>query len=94
MYDFIAPTQLQNYCRARGRSEKEIKGKIKALEASGKKESKILSIQAVKDFYGVETENDNLADAILIGHYAVNHYVLECRKDESLSFHRKASENK
>ena len=48
LYDFIAPTQWQNYCKARGRSSKEIKDKIKALEASGKKESKILSIQSAK----------------------------------------------
>lgn len=92
LYDFIAPTQWQNYCKARGRSTKEIKGKIKALEASGKKESKILSIQAVKDFYGIETENDNLADAILIGHYAVNHYDIS-KKEEKIVLNRKQSEN-
>ena len=29
-------------------------------------------MQAVKELYGIETENDNLADAIMIGHYVVN----------------------
>lgn len=77
LYDFVAPTQWQNYCKARGRSSKEIKEKIKALEASGKKESKILSIQFVKDKFNVDTDNDNLSDAICIGYFAVNHFKLE-----------------
>lgn len=77
LYDFVAPTQWQNYCKARGRSSKEIKEKIKALEASGKKESKILSIQFVKENFNVDTDNDNLSDAICLGHYAVNHFNLE-----------------
>ena len=71
LYDFVAPTQWQNYCMARGRNSKEIKDKIKTLEASGKKASKALSIEAVKAIYGIDTENDNLADAILIGHYVI-----------------------
>ena len=74
---FFAPTQWQNYCKARGRSTKEIKEKIKTLEAAGKKESKILSIQFVKDKFKVDTDNDNLSDAICIGHYAVNHFEIE-----------------
>ena len=74
LYDFVAPTQWQNYCKARGRSSKEIKEKIKALELSGKKESKILSIQFVKEKFNVDTDNDNLSDAICIGYYAVNHF--------------------
>lgn len=77
LYDFVAPTQWQNYCKARGRSSKEIKEKIKALEASGKKESKILSIQAAKSLYGIETENDNLADSIMIGHYVVHNFIIK-----------------
>ena len=77
LYDFVAPTQWQNYCKARGRSSKEIKEKIKALEASGKKDSKIVSIQFVKENFNVDTDNDNLSDAICLGHYAVNHFNLE-----------------
>jgi Holliday junction resolvasome RuvABC endonuclease subunit len=77
LYSFVAPTQWQNYCKARGRSTKEIKEKIKTLEAAGKKESKILSIQFVKDKFKVDTDNDNLSDAICIGHYAVNHFEIE-----------------
>ena len=77
LYDFVAPSQWQNYCKARSRTTKEIKEKIKAPEASGKKESKILSIQFVKEKYNVDTENDNLSDAICIGHYAVNHFKIE-----------------
>ena len=77
LYDFVAPTQWQNYCKARGRSSKEIKEKIKALELYGKKESKILSIQFVKEKFNVDTDNDNLSDAICIGYYAVNHFKLK-----------------
>lgn len=85
LYDFVAPTQWQNYCKARGRSSKEIKDKIKALEASGKKESKILSIQAVKSLYGIDTENDNLADSIMIGHYVVHNFIIDDGKIKKVS---------
>lgn len=35
-------------------------------------ETKDLSKQIVQELYGIETKDDNLADAILIGHYVVN----------------------
>lgn len=88
LYDFVAPTQWQNYCKARSRTSKEIKEKIKVLEALGKKESKILSIQAAKEMYGVDTENDNLADAIMIGYYAVNHFTISCDKNGKMKLKR------
>lgn len=77
LYDFVAPTQWQNYCKARGRTSKEVKEKIKALEAAGRKESKILSIQFVKEKFGIDTDNDNLSDAISIGWYVVNNFKIE-----------------
>lgn len=76
LYDFVAPTQWQNYCKARGRSTREIKERIKTLEAKGKKESKILSIQFVKEKFDIDTENDNLSDAICIGWFVVNNFNL------------------
>ena len=72
MYGYVAPSQWQNFCKARGRNSKEIKDKVVALNQNGNKKSKILSIQFVKDQFGIETENDNLADAISIGFYVVN----------------------
>ena len=66
LYDFVAPTQWQNYCKARGRSSKEIKEKIKALELSGKKESKILSIQFVKEKFNVEEYNRQIIEKLEI----------------------------
>lgn len=72
LYNLVAPTQWQNFCKARGRTTKEIKSKVTSVEPSNKKASKVLSLQAVKDQYGLETENDNLADAVMIGHYIVN----------------------
>lgn len=73
-YHLVAPTQWQNYCKARGRTAKEIKSKVTSVEPTTKKTSKILSLQAAKEIYGLETENDNLADAVMIGHYAVNNW--------------------
>jgi len=72
LYGYVAPSQWQNFCKARGRNSKEIKSQVLAVESGGKKESKILSIQFVKDQFGIETENDNLADAISIGFYVTN----------------------
>lgn len=72
LYGYVAPSQWQNFCKARGRNSKEIKSQVLMVEPSGKKESKILSIQFVKDQFGIETENDNLADAISIGYYVAN----------------------
>lgn len=82
-YHLVAPTQWQNYCKARGRTAKEIKSKVTSVEPATKKTSKILSLQVTKEIYGIETENDNLADAIMIGHYAVNN--LEFVKDGNKS---------
>lgn len=72
LYDLVTPSQWQNYCNARGRTEKEIKAKVTKLGTSGEKISKILSLQFVKEKYGIDTENDNLSDSICIGHYVVH----------------------
>lgn len=77
LYGYVAPSQWQNFCKARGRNSKEIKSQVLSVEANGKKESKILSIQFVKDQFGIETENDNLADAVSMGFYVVNIVELE-----------------
>lgn len=83
LYGFVAPTQWQNYCRARGRNTKESKSGVLELQKSGKKQSKILSIQFVKEQFGLNTENDNLADAICIGWYVVNAVEIEKPQDSS-----------
>ena len=72
LYGLVAPTQWQNFCRARGRNSTEIKNQVTSITKTDKKESKVLSIQFVRDQFGIETENDNLADAICIGYYTVN----------------------
>lgn len=87
LYGYVAPSQWQNFCKARGRNSKEIKSQVLAVETNGKKESKILSIQFVKDQFGIETENDNLADAVSMGFYVVNIVELEVpnkRKKEGI----------
>lgn len=72
LYDFVHPTQWQNFCKARTRTSKEIKGKVTEVDGALKKSTKVLSIQYVKDKFGVVTTNDNLADSICIGDYVVN----------------------
>lgn len=72
LYGYIAPSQWQNFCKARGRNTKEKNSRTIELERSGKKQSKILSIQFVKEQFGIDTDNDNLADAISLGWYVVN----------------------
>ena len=80
LYGLVAPTQWQNFCKARGRTSKEIKDGVTTIETP-KKGSKQLSLQAVRECYGIETDNDNLADSIMLGHYVVNH--IEISKETS-----------
>jgi Holliday junction resolvasome RuvABC endonuclease subunit len=70
LYDLVPPTKWQSFCGARGRTAKEVKGKVTALE-SDKKQSKVLSIQFVKHMFDIDTDNDNLSDAICMGYYVV-----------------------
>lgn len=76
LYDLVAPTQWQNFCNARGRTDKEVKAKITETPDTGKKQSKILSLQYVKDKFGISTTNDNLSDAICLGVYVVNNIII------------------
>ena len=68
LYDFVPPSSWQNFCNARGRTTKEVKDKMIALN-SEKKRSKLLSIQFVKDQFGIDTNDDNIADAVSMGYY-------------------------
>lgn len=72
LYGLVAPTQWQNFCKARSRTTKEIKFKVKEVESATQKNSKVLSLQFVRGKFGIETDNDNLSDAICIGYYVVN----------------------
>lgn len=76
LYDFVPPSKWQSYCNARGRTTKEIKAKMTELSPE-KKQSKVLSIQAAKELYGIDTLDDNLADSIMIGHYVVNNIEIQ-----------------
>lgn len=71
LYEAVTPSQWQNYCNARGRSTKEKKAGTMTL-AESRKRSKALTIEYVRDQFGIDTDNDNLADAICIGFYVVN----------------------
>ena len=72
-YENVPPTRWQSYCGARGRSCKEYKENA----VPGPKASKMLSMEFVRNHFGIVTDNDNLADAICIGWYAVNHITKE-----------------
>jgi Holliday junction resolvasome RuvABC endonuclease subunit len=77
LYGLITPSQWQNYCGARGRTDKERRAKLKELGDAANKTTKELSIEAVKRHYGIDTDNDNLADAIMMGHYVVEKVKIE-----------------
>ena len=81
LYWIVVPSQWQNYCNARGRTTKEIKLNVKKADGDTEKASKILSLQFVKEKFGIDTEDDNLSDAICIGYYAVNE--IKIHKGES-----------
>lgn len=74
LYGFVPPARWQSFCGARGRTSKEVKANASeaSLTKSGKKPSKMLSIQYIKSTFGIETTDDNLADAICIGYYVCN----------------------
>lgn len=76
-YESVPPTRWQSYCGARGRSVKEQKSNI----MEGPKASKLLSMQFVRNQFGIETDNDNLADAICIGWFAINHIITNEREE-------------
>lgn len=70
-YGIVHPRTWQSYCNARGRNTKEKKDKItasKSLRETGKR----LTIEFVAEQFGIQTDNDNLADAVCIGFYVVN----------------------
>ena len=76
LYDFIPPSRWQSFCNARGRTTKEIKAKATEI-LSDKKQSKVLSIQFVKEQFGIDTNDDNLADAICIGYFVSSNIVIK-----------------
>ena len=80
LYDIVQPTIWQKYANARKRTQKEIKNKIVEANTAGKKETKVLSIQFAHDVYKVDTPNDGIADAIGIGHYAINNIKIETKE--------------
>lgn len=83
LYGLISPSQWQEYCKARGRTAKEVKaGTKEAATKSGKKASKMLSIQYVANHFGIQTDNDNLADAICIGVYVIHSIVIRTKNSE------------
>ncbi len=74
LYDIIPPSKWQNYCGARGRTEKERKSGLTAVTEG--RASKILSLQYVANRYGLITDNDNLSDAICLGSYAIDNITI------------------
>ena len=71
-YFVVPPVAWQNYCKAKKEKNRQ------AIEAAqGKKNSKMLSINFVKEKFDISTTNDNLADAICIGWYVCNNYQMQ-----------------
>lgn len=76
LYNIIPPSRWQGYCNARGRSSSEVKSNAQSANIA-KKKGKALTIEYVREQYGIETNDDNLADAICIGFYVVNNIALK-----------------
>lgn len=74
LYGIVPPSKWQSMCRelTKNEADKKAATRGKATEADGTKSSKTLSIDFVRDYFGIKTTNDNLADAICIGYWAVN----------------------
>ena len=77
MYALVPPSTWQGYCRARGRTSKEKKANVTTAEIPGKKQSKVLSMEFVRDKFGIASANDDLCDSICIGWYVVNNIPIE-----------------
>lgn len=71
LYGFVVPTQWQKYCLPANKD-------IGVTEGTTIKPIKQKAIDFVRVKYGIETDNDNLADSICIGDYVVN--VVEIKK--------------
>ena len=84
LYHIVAPSAWQGYCKARDRTSKEVRAKVLEPSSDGKKATKQLSIQFVKDNFDITTTNDNLADAICIGFYAVNNINLVAKEEKEI----------
>jgi Holliday junction resolvasome RuvABC endonuclease subunit len=82
LYDFIPPSRWQNFCNARGRTSKEVKERSSQPASSGKKQSKLLSIQFAKEQFGIDTTDDNLADAICIGYFVACNINIEYKEKD------------
>ena len=97
LYQLISPSVWQNYCNARGRTSKEIKAKITATipnDNKAKKRSKILSLQYVKNKYDIDTDNDNISDAICIGDYAVHNINIQHKEWKDFIYEKKHKQKK
>lgn len=62
-YGYILPAKWQSYCRKKLKSSGV---DLKKNADTEKKETKALSLLFVREQYDIDTENDNLADAISI----------------------------
>ena len=72
LYATVPPSTWQAFCKARGRTKKEVHDGIVEANTTGKSQSKVLSIEFVHDNFHIDTSNDNIADAVCIGWYVVN----------------------
>ena len=84
LYHIVAPSAWQGYCKSQSHAFKEAQTRIVESGGDGKKASKKLSIKFVKDNFDITTTNDNLADAICIGFYAVMNIPLVVKEEKEI----------
>ena len=76
-YGYIAPAKWQSWCRKKLKSMNTHVKTTAVLAESEKKETKMLSLCFVKEQYGIDTADDNLADAVSILDFVMN--AADCR---------------
>ncbi len=89
LYGYVSPSKWQSFCKKQeipkviveeemcDEAGEEKNGEKEA--PANKKQSKMLSLEFVRDHFGIETTNDNVADAICMGYYVVH-----CEKIEQV----------
>ena len=90
-YGIVAPTQWQSLC-------KQIVKKSLGLDNSELKKMKLstkdISKMFVKRTFGIETEDDNLSDAICIGYYCLENKLYKSKLEESRTIKRRKGDKK
>lgn len=90
-YGIIAPTQWQSLCKQTVKESLGVDDKeFKNLKLS----TKDISRMFIKYVFNIETDDDNLSDAICIGNYCIEKKIYDAKPEESKNQKRKKGDRK